>query len=71
MSGEKTPVAMRDENLPNSDIAGGDDEATVVANDDAKCLWNGVEFTDGDGVCADGTPYECHYGSWMKLPGNC
>lgn len=70
MSGEKAPVAARDESLQNSDI-GGDDEATVVANGEVKCLWNGVEFSDGSGVCADGVPYECHYGSWMKLPGGC
>ena len=71
MSGDKTAVAARDDSLPNSPIGGQEDDATVIADKDAKCQWNGAEFADGAGICADGVPYECHYGSWMKFPGSC
>ncbi len=71
MSGVKTPVAARDDSLPNSPVGGGGDDATVIADGEVKCTWNGQEFADGEGICADGIPYECHYGSWMKFPGNC
>jgi len=72
MSGEVTAVAARDESQKNSPIAGGSEEdVTVVADDDAKCYWNGDEFGDGARVCAEGVPHECHYGQWMKMPGGC
>ena len=67
--GERTTVDARDESLPNSEIA--DDDVTVIADQDEKCLWNGAEFSDGDSVCADGELYECSYGKWMKMPGGC
>lgn len=70
MSGEVTAVAARDESQKNSPIGGGED-ATVIADDDAKCHWNGAEFGDGGRICAEGAPYECHYGQWMKMPGDC
>ena len=71
MSGEKTSVAARDENLSNSPIGSNEDDATVVADKDAICLWNDQEFADSDVVCAEGVAYVCNYGSWMKLPGSC
>ena len=71
MSGEKTPVGARDESLPNSDLGTIDDEATMIADKDAKCLWNGAEFADGSAVCAEGVTYACHLGNWMKMPGSC
>ena len=71
MSGDRTAVDARDESLPNSDIASYEDDATVIPDEDAKCQWNGVDFADGASVCADGVPYECHYGKWMKMPGGC
>ena len=71
MSGDRTPVAARDESMPNSPIGDQDADTTVIADKSIKCQWNGTEFSDGDGVCADGVPYDCHYGSWMKMPGNC
>lgn len=72
MSVETISVATRDESLQNSPVAGGaDDEATVVADDEAKCYWNGESFDDAARICADGTLYECHYSKWMKMPGDC
>jgi len=71
MSGEKTPVAARDESLVNSPIGDHEADVTVIADKSIKCQWNGTEFSDSDSVCADGVPYECHYGSWMKLQGDC
>ena len=70
MSGDVTAVGARDEDQKNSPISDGED-ATVVADVDAKCYWNGQEFSDGARVCAEGTPYECHYSQWMKTPGDC
>ena len=71
MSGDRTAVDARDESLPNSDIANYEDDATVLSDKDAKCQWNGVEFPDGASVCAEGVPYECQLGKWMKMPGGC
>lgn len=71
MSGEKTQVAARDESLKNSDIGDHEEDKTVVADEDAKCHWNGAEFSDGALICAEGVTYECHFSSWMKMPGDC
>ena len=71
MSGDRTPVDARDESLPNSPIGDQDEDVTVIADKSIKCQWNGVDFTDGDSVCAEGVLYECHYGSWMKASGSC
>ncbi len=67
MSNQKTIVAARDENLPNSPVSNEEDD-TVTVDEGAKCLWNGQEFADGDAICADGEYFVCSYGSWMKLP---
>ena len=67
---EVIAVAARDEGQENSPISDGED-ATVIADGDAKCIWNGAEFGDGSRICADGTPYECHFSQWMKIPGSC
>ena len=71
MSGDRTPVTARNESMPNSPIGDQDADTTVIADKSIKCQWNGIEFSDGDGVCAEGVPYDCHYGSWMKIPGDC
>lgn len=71
MSGQRTAVDARNESLPNSDIADHEEDTTVIADQSVRCQWNGVEFTDGDSVCAEGTVYECSFGKWMKLPGGC
>ena len=71
MSGQKTAVAARDESQPNSPISDHQQDATVIANKDAKCTWNGQEFSDGDSICAEGEHYVCNYGGWMKMPGGC
>lgn len=71
MSGEKVAVAARDESQPNSDISDHGEDKTMMMNKDAKCLWNGQEFVDGDEVCAEGEAYVCNFGEWMKIPGGC
>lgn len=71
MSTDKIQVKPRDESLNNSPIGNQAEDTTVIADTEAKCYWNDAAFNDGDNVCADGVPYECHYGSWMRMTGEC
>lgn len=66
MSERKTVVAARDESQPNSPISNADDD-TLTIDENAKCLWNGQEFADGDSVCAADQHYVCSYGNWLKV----
>jgi hypothetical protein len=71
MSSERTAVDARNDSLPNSDIVDQDEDTTMIADQNASCQWNGVEFADGAGVCAQGMAYECNLGKWVKMPGGC
>ena len=71
MSGQRTAVDPRNESLQNSEVVDHEEDATIIADENARCHWNGVEFPDGDSICAEGKVYECHLGKWMKMPGTC
>ena len=72
MSSDKaaTPVAAQDSAQKNSPIAGPLDEEATVQMDQEKqtCYWNGQSFEQGSKVDADGSCYECSFGTWIPLP---
>jgi hypothetical protein len=71
MNSNRVTVDARNESLPNSDIVEHDEDSTLIADKGTQCQWNGVEFQDGDSICAAGMPYECNFGKWVKLQGDC
>ena len=63
-----TEVEPVDPSKTTSDIAGPmADEATVsMEMMEAKCLWNGQEFNNGDQVSSEGKSYTCSFGRWVE-----
>jgi len=73
MSDEITNVEPMDSTRKNSDVAESlDGERTVILGEEnATCLWNDAQFSEGSMVCDAGVTYKCHMGIWLKQEGGC
>ena len=64
-----TPVKPVDPGKRTSEILGPtSDEATVqMSKQTEKCVWNDVEYAQGQQVSVDGKCYECSFGHWVEI----
>lgn len=64
-----TPVEPVDPGKKTSDILelSGDEATVQMSKLSENCVWNGVEFTQGQRVSVDGKCYECSFGNWVQM----
>ena len=66
---EPVSVSAPEPGKKTSKIVGPMDGQDTVQLDaeNAKCYWNGQEFSKGDRVSHDGSCHECSFGLWVEV----